>query len=1236
MGKRKRFRAAEKTVQKMSRDGLLSENKATGEVTRISPRTVDTSLHLSDREHDFSPKHHAADMKTKSHRNAKHTAGMAEPTATTVQTDFLNPPDRQPDEEVCTNSKAFAQPYSTLESEKTIFHVEEPCSTTSEPTASDGQPEVYPTESPISESSTPAAPHQPAVTSAYLHSEVYFHVTHHQSTLSSAFHESHPEQDSPAVRRKVHPQNQEEYTSASSAQSVLRNHQSPSLPYYNVENSDSAERIPTDNGIDYHHRLEPALQADNLQEHREARPAEHHSFTERPATSNLDIPTDAPPLSHFKPSKKESLPKTAVDLVSRVSSETNHPGQMDKPEMLQDQKPKSSTSFTRKEYRVKPPPAATASLPVSDDIQTDNGIDLTHRQDKITFDTTAERHMNLTDAKSPDVPAQRARKDTLTAKQPSHQHLHRSKTSDLKAGEQSKTEAPEESKTTQIPSRNPKKEQRNPHKDGKKPDSTETKQSSDAASTTSGKKRTRLQSEQSTKKKASRLKMESSDLSGKSSMTGTIKEVAGKGIRLTTSQAGAFVHGKVNQVEHENAAVEGAHRTEILAERGIREVRNLQNSSKKKRASEKKSRLHEAQESSRFKNGDPAPVKKPDEEKKSLMNRFYQKLHNKKQAMEAAKAAKRGSKTAESAGSVTEKAVLTIKNVFRDNKKTIGIVLAILLVFLMLITQLQSCSVIVTQSLASISATSWPADDKELTAADLYYTQLETNLQQKIDSMESAYPGYDEYNYNVGEIGHDPFVLLSYLCAKYGDFRFANIQSELDALFTQQYHLRIERKTEQRTVTKTVQAGQSLGTVTTSGYCNCSLCCGQWAGGPTASGVYPTANHTLAVDANDPIVPIGTEIIMNGTLYKVEDTGNFSRYGVDFDVYYDNHSAAWAHGHKQWEAYYAGGSGNSVQITTTESVRICNITLTSTNLSTVIASRMNDDQREVYQIYLSSRGNRQFLGTPIACNWYGNISSHYGYRISPTSGSLQLHRGLDIAVPQGTELLAVHDGIVTTATYDSSFGNYIVIQNSDGYTTKYAHCSALLVSVGQTVSTGDVIAKAGSTGNSTGSHLHIEFLYQGEYLNPYFYLSVGEGSVYGNGFGFTGDVDALDDATFAALIHEAEKYLGMAYVWGGSSPSTGFDCSGFVSYVFTNSGVYNMGRLTAQGIYDICSPVNPADARPGDIIFFTGTYNSPGPVSHVGIYVGNGQMIHCGDPIQYTSINTAYWQNHFYAFGRPG
>ncbi|MBU5456942.1 C40 family peptidase [Oscillibacter sp. MSJ-31] len=126
----------------------------------------------------------------------------------------------------------------------------------------------------------------------------------------------------------------------------------------------------------------------------------------------------------------------------------------------------------------------------------------------------------------------------------------------------------------------------------------------------------------------------------------------------------------------------------------------------------------------------------------------------------------------------------------------------------------------------------------------------------------------------------------------------------------------------------------------------------------------------------------------------------------------------------------------------------------------------------------------------------------------------------------------------------------------------------------------------------------------------------------------------LNDEKFATLIEEAEKYIGYPYVWGGSNPDTSFDCSGFVSYVFTNSGLVNTGRLGAQGLYNVCTPVSKANAKPGDLIFFVGTYDTPG-VSHVGIYVGDGVMLHCGDPIQYTSINSSYWQQHFYAFGRP-
>lgn len=124
----------------------------------------------------------------------------------------------------------------------------------------------------------------------------------------------------------------------------------------------------------------------------------------------------------------------------------------------------------------------------------------------------------------------------------------------------------------------------------------------------------------------------------------------------------------------------------------------------------------------------------------------------------------------------------------------------------------------------------------------------------------------------------------------------------------------------------------------------------------------------------------------------------------------------------------------------------------------------------------------------------------------------------------------------------------------------------------------------------------------------------------------------LTDERFAALITEAEKYLGYPYVWGGSSPETSFDCSGFVSYVLTNSGLCNTGRLGAQGLYNISSPVS--DPQPGDLVFFVGTYDTSG-ISHVGIYVGDGMMLHCGDPISYTNLNTSYWQSHFYAYGRP-
>ena len=129
--------------------------------------------------------------------------------------------------------------------------------------------------------------------------------------------------------------------------------------------------------------------------------------------------------------------------------------------------------------------------------------------------------------------------------------------------------------------------------------------------------------------------------------------------------------------------------------------------------------------------------------------------------------------------------------------------------------------------------------------------------------------------------------------------------------------------------------------------------------------------------------------------------------------------------------------------------------------------------------------------------------------------------------------------------------------------------------------------------------------------------------------------EVLEDGTFAAMLAEAEKYLGYPYVWGGKNPTTSFDCSGFVSWVINHSG-WNVGSRGVMGLEDICTPVSAANAKPGDLVFFINTYDAPYPdrPTHVGIYVGNNMMIHCGDPISYANLNTNYWQNHFYCYGR--
>lgn len=325
---------------------------------------------------------------------------------------------------------------------------------------------------------------------------------------------------------------------------------------------------------------------------------------------------------------------------------------------------------------------------------------------------------------------------------------------------------------------------------------------------------------------------------------------------------------------------------------------------------------------------------------------------------------------------------------------------------------------------------------------------------------------------------------------------------------------------------------------------------------------------------------------------------------------------------------------------------ILNVKLTATPFANLVVQRMNADQKEICEILLQTKGNRQYVDNVFGINWLPYVTSGYGYRVHPISGEKNYHTGVDIGMAQGTDILAGHDGTVTLAGNAGGYGLCVAIEGEayEGHTltTKYGHCSRLLVSAGQEVKAGDVIAKVGNTGNSTGPHLHLEVLVDGQYLNPLYFADTGDTGSSGlpeagsGGGGPYLDYDippeALADEQFAAMIAEAEKYLGYPYVWGGASPSTSFDCSGFVSWVVNHTG-WNFGRLTADGLLGVCTPVSSADARPGDLIFFRGTYNTSG-ASHVGIYVGNGMMIHCGDPISYANINTSYWQSHFYTFGR--
>ena len=685
----------------------------------------------------------------------------------------------------------------------------------------------------------------------------------------------------------------------------------------------------------------------------------------------------------------------------------------------------------------------------------------------------------------------------------------------------------------------------------------------------------------------------------------------------------AAAHREIRGNGQDNAAVEGADQLleagaagYFLADRSIRtrKQRRARRLSRKTDRSEVRKLYEKAlSEDGRLKQG-------------GQVRRFLQKQRIKKEYAKA--------KHAEQAmGTATVGTIDYIKKIggkvtdfFKENRKLYASLALLIGLMLLIMSSLGSCAALFMQNTVDYTGLAYQSTDDAIREADLYYTQLEAKLQERVDQMEAEEPGHEEYRYNIGPIEHDPFVLISYLSAKYEVFTFDEVKAELDELFALQYSLNTEAVSETVTEKRTVKVGEALGQVVTSGYCSCPICCGVWSGGPTASGTYPTANHTIAVDASAPFVPMGTKVVMNGVEYTVEDTGGFAQYGVQFDVYYDSHAEALAHGHQTWEAYIADDNGSQeVEVTATRAVDTLNVTLEGRSLMAICQERLDPFQKELFGAYNETKGNLQMFGTPFEFNWYGRAGSYYGWRIHPVTGEMQIHNGLDIGVPSGTSVKAGLTGTVTASSYNDSYGNYVILEDSDGYELRYAHLESRGVAAGDSVTKGDEIGLAGSTGSSTGSHLHIELLKDGERMNPIFYLETGSGTIAGG--------NEYTSEAAQRLLAEAEKYLGVPYVWGGYSPS-GFDCSGFVSYCLVNSGVRNTGRLTAQGLYNICTPVPESEVQPGDLIFFTGTYDAGEPVTHIGIYAGNGQMIHCGHPVQYTSIYSPYWQSHFYGFGR--
>ena len=496
---------------------------------------------------------------------------------------------------------------------------------------------------------------------------------------------------------------------------------------------------------------------------------------------------------------------------------------------------------------------------------------------------------------------------------------------------------------------------------------------------------------------------------------------------LAADALSAKAHQSVRNADQDNnSGVEAAHFTEGSAEGAARAGSRFQYG-RKLRQYKKLERLEKKANKDAVDSIFAERMKSDPQAGSNLFSRWRQKQAIKKEyaaakagAAAAENTASGTAKAAQGTVSITEKAFQFVQS---HSHIIIGIA-AVGLLVLVIAGSVSSCSVLINGGGNVVLGTSYTAEDEDLKGVETDYTKLEDKLRKKIDRIETDHPGYDEYRYNLAEIGHNPYELASLLTVEFENYTRSQVQARLQSIFEAQYELKLVEKVEIRT-RKETRVGYSYNPITGTGH---------------------TYTYQVTVQYE----------------YKILNVTLLNR-GVD---------------------YVARNSG------------------------------LTDDQLQRYEVTLECRGNRD-----------------------------DLFAGIAFATPDG----------------------------------------------------------AGSSGE-----------YQ-DYDIP------GE---------------ALTDEKFRKMITEAEKYLGYPYVWGGSSPSTSFDCSGFVSWVINHCGNgWNVGRQTANGLMGKCDIIPKSEAKPGDLIFFQKTYNTSG-ASHVGIYVGNGMMIHCGNPISYASIETSYWRQHYYCMGR--